>query len=419
MINMGGKSALDGVKVASFCWAATGPLAFRYLGQFGATVVKIESHSRPDVVRISAPYKDGVVGIDNSTWFANLNNSAYSVSLNLRKPRGKDIAWKLIEWADVVGENFSPGTMHKLGFDYESVRKRKPDIIYFSTSQLGQSGPYAHFTAWGWHASAMAGFTYVTGELDGEPVPFPGAYTDYIACRFSAFAIMAALEHKRRTGRGQFIDLSQMESCCHVLATPLLDYFINNRVMERNGNRVDFAVPSGVFPCEGEERWCAIVVSTEEEWQAFCNAIGQPGWINDPRFSTFLARKKNETELEELVGRWTAKRSAEEVEALLQGVGVAASVVENAKDLAEDPQLQYRGYFREYKHSVIGTHMYRGPSFKMSKTPDVEFAGPAIGEHNEYVLTELIGLSDDEIADALIDGSITTDADLPELKSAG
>ncbi|MFC2068985.1 CaiB/BaiF CoA transferase family protein [Chloroflexota bacterium] len=414
-----GKSALDGVKVASFCWAATGPLAVRYLGQFGASVVKVESHARPDVVRISAPYKDGVVGIDNSTWFANANNSCYSVSLNLKKPRGRDIAWKLIEWADVIGENFSPGTMSKMGLDYESVRERKPDIIYFSTSQLGQSGPYSRFTAWGWHASAMSGFTYLIGEPSMDPVPYPGAYNDYIACRFSAFAIMAALEHKRQTGQGQFIDLSQMESSCHVLATPLLDYFANNRVLERNGNRVEYAVPSGVFPCVGDDRWCAIVVSTEEEWHTLCQAMSKPDWINDPRFSTFLTRKKNETELEKLISEWTVKHSSEEVETLLQGVGVAAHVVENAKDLAEDPQLQHRGYFRQYRHSVIGTHTYRGPSFKMSKTPDVEFAGPALGEHNEYVLKELLGLSDDEIAEALIDGSITTSADLPELKSAG
>ncbi len=419
MINMMRKSALDGVKVASFCWSIVGPFAFRYLGQFGATVVRIESHTRPDVVRLSAPYKDGVVGVDTSTWFANTSNSSYSVSLDLNKPGGRDIAWKLIEWADVVGENFGPGTMHKWGLDYENVRKRKPDIVYYSSSQLGASGPYSRFVGWGWQAAAMAGFTYATGWPDREPVSFPGAYADFVACRFSAFAVMAALEYRRRTGRGQWIDLSQMESCCNVLASPLMDYFINNRVLERSGNRSDSAVPCGVFPCKGEDRWCAIVVSTEEEWQAFCKAIGEPGWIDDPRFSVFLARKKKETELEELIGQWTAQCSAEEVEALLQGVGVAASIVENGKDISEDPQLQYRGYFREYNHSVIGPHIYRGPSFKMSRVPDAQFAGPAIGEHNEYVLKELIGLSDDEIAEAIIDGSITTDADLPELKSAG
>lgn len=407
------KSAMNGVKIVSFCWVAAGPLTFKYFAQFGATVVRVESHTRLDVVRTSGPFKDGLVHYDNSATFANYNSSVLSVTLNLKKPGGLNLVWKLIDWADIVGEGFGPGTMHKLGLDYESVKKRKPDIIYFSTSQLGQVGPYSKFVGFGWQAAAMAGFTSITGLPDRAPVPYHGAYTDFIAARFGALAVMAALEYRRRTGRGQYIDQSQLESSCQVLAPPIMDYFVNGRVLERHGNRVDFSVPHGVFRCKGDDRWVAIAVSTDEEWRRFCKTIGKTEWIDDPHFSTFVARKKNEGELEELITRWTSQHTAEEVENVLQGAGIAAGVVETVKDLLEDLQLKYRGYFRKYKHTFMGESTYRGPSFRLSKVPDSQFAGPALGEHNEYVFKELLHLSDDEVAEALIDGSVTTEADLP------
>lgn len=407
------RSALEGIKVASFCWIGAGPLAIKYFGMWGATVVRIESHTRPDLLRLMSPFKDGVVGVDNSAWGANINSSIYSVSLNLNKPRGREIALKLIQWADVVGENFAPGTMKKWDLDYESVRKVKSDIIYFSTSQLGQTGPHTGFIGFGYQAAALAGFTYISGWPDRGPIPFQGAYTDFTSARLGALAILAALDYKRRTGKGQFIDLSQMESCCHLLAPPIMDYFTTGRVMGRYGNRVDFAAPHGVYPCQGEDRWCAITVFTDEEWQAFCRALGEQRWIGDPRFATLTARKENEDELDELIAQWTKNHPAEEVEALMQAGGIAASAVESTKDLFEDPQIEHRGFFRQLKHSAIGFHTYRGPAFRLSKAPDCQFPGPALGEHNEWVLKDLLGLSDEEIAEGLIDGSITTDADLP------
>lgn len=404
---------LAGIKVASFCWIAVGPATTRYLALWGATVVRLESHRAPCLIRLMTPYKDGKVGLDRNAWFPNLNSSSYSLSVDLNLPKGMEIAWKLIQWADVVAENFGPGRMKKWGIDYESVKRKKPDVVYLSSSQLGQTGPYASYVGYGYQASAMGGFTYLTGWPDRVPIPYHGAYTDFTACRFGAAAILAALEYRRRTGRGVYIDQSQMECCTHVLAPLIMDYVVNGRIAERSGNEVPWAVPHGVYRCQGDDKWCAICVTNEEEWRSFCGQVNEP-WTKDPRFGTFLDRKKNEAELDRLVAGWTVKHQAKELEERLQKARVPASVVNSVRDLVEDdPQVKHRGYFRKFQHSVIGEHIYRGPAFKLEKNTDGQFAGPAIGEHNEYVLKEVLGISDDEIADALVQGAITTENDLP------
>lgn len=407
------KCPLAGVKVASFCWIAAGPLSVKYLGMWGATVVRVESHTRPDLVRLMGPYKDGQPGIDNNAWFPNVNSSSYSASIDIQKPRGKEIAWKLIKWADVVANNFVPGQMEKWGLGYEEVKKVKPDIIYFSSCQLGSFGPYSTRAGSGWEASAMAGFTHLNGWPDRPPVPYAGAYTDFTAPRFSAAAILAALDYRRRTGKGQQIDQSQAESGCYLLAPPIMDYFANGRVLERQGNSLSYAAPHAIYQCKGDDTWCAITVFTDEQWMNFCRIIGNPEWSKEERFQTLAGRKQSEQELDKLVTQWAKTHTPEEIEKLMTGANVPASVVESSAYLLEkDQHIKTRGFFRKLNHSVIGEHIYRGPAFRMSETKDCQFAGPAIGEHNEYVFKELLGMTDDEIADGLVEGGISTDADL-------
>lgn len=411
------KGPLAGIKVANFSWIGVGPFTIRYLGNWGATVVKVESHTRPDILRMMLPYKNNIPAIDNSPWFANTNSSSYGVSLNLDNAKGREIAWKLVKWCDVMAESFAPGTIARWGLDYKSVRKVKPDIVYMSTTQLGQTGPQADFAGWGYHAAALAGFTDISGWPDHDPAPTQSAYTDFIAPRFNAVALLAALDYRRRTGKGQFLDLSQREVSTHFLATPVMDYLVNGRIVTRNANRLPYAAPHAVYPCRGDDRWCAITVFTDEEWAAFCVVIGKPELMSEPKFSTIAARKQNEEELDRIVGEWTRDYTAEQVEVSMQDAGVAACVVESVRDLFEDPQIKHRGFFKVLKHAAIGEHVYRGHGFKLSKTPDVDrFAGPALGQHNEMVFRELLHMTDDEVRDALVQGAVTTEADLPEFR---
>lgn len=405
--------ALQGIKVADFAWVAVGPITTKYLADHGATVIHIESHTRIETLRTASPFKDDIPGVDRSGFFANYNSSKYGLSLNLDKPKGREIALKLIMWADVVAESFSPKAMRRWGLDYESVSKMKPDIIYLSTCQQGQSGPHAMFPGYGQLATAVAGGYHLSGWPDRGPAPPQGAYTDFINPRFGVTTIMAALDYRRRTGKGVHLDQSQFETALHFFAPPIMDYSVNKRIMNRNGNRVPDAAPHGAYPCKGEDRWCAIAVSNDEEWQAFCHVIGEAEWTADPRFAHLPVRKENADELDKLVAGWTINHEAEQIEKLMQDAGIPASVVENSRDLFEDTQLKHRGHFRWLEHKVMGQCAYDGPSFRLSKTPDCQSAAPALGQHNEYVYQEILGLSDNEIAELLIEGIITTEDDIP------
>jgi benzylsuccinate CoA-transferase BbsF subunit len=408
---------LEGIKVANFSWVGVGPMGIRNLACWGATVVRIESHRWPDTARLMLPFKDGIANVDNSPWFADINASTYGVSIDLTRPTGLNIAWRLIKWADIMAESFTPGTMQRWGLDYQNVSKVKPDIIYLSTSQMGQTGPLAKFSGFGYHAAAMAGFTHLTGFPDRAPTPVAVAFADVISSRYVAIAILAALEYRRRTGRGQYLEVSQLEAAIQHLAPVIMDYLVNGRSMNRSGNSLPYAAPHNAYPCKGNDRWCVIAVFDDAQWKAFCKVIGSPPLAEDPKFATLLSRKKNEEELDALIGEWTTNRTAEEIEASLQTAGVPCQVVETMKDTFEDPQIRHRGFLHKLKHSVIGYHTYHGQGFKLSKTEGTWRAGPALGEHNEYVFKGLLGMTDDEIADALVEGGITTDADLPEARA--
>jgi benzylsuccinate CoA-transferase BbsF subunit len=393
------------IRVADFTWVITGSLTTRYLADHGAQVIRIESSILPDGLRTSPPFKDNVPGIDRSAYFANYNSNKYSIALDLKNPKGLDIAKKLVAWADVVAENFTPGVMNRLGLGYDVMKSIKPDIILYSTCMQGQTGPHSSHPGFGSSLVGLAGITHLTGWPDRELAEPYGAYTDIIAPRFGAAAIAAALDYRRRTGRGVHLDLSQFEATVTFLGPLLLDYQVNQRIAGRSGNRSPQAAPHGVYRCRGNDRWCTIAIFTEDEWLAFCRVIGQPEWTGYAKFATLFGRKANEDELDRLVEEWTEQRQPEEVMALLQAHGVEAGVVHDTQSVHNDEQLEHRHHFWSLDHPDIGMHRYDGMNFRLSKTPgELKTAAPRLGQHTEWVCTHVLGMSDGDFLELLGEG---------------
>jgi benzylsuccinate CoA-transferase BbsF subunit len=396
---------LENIKIADFTWVVAGPLCVRYLADYGAQVVHVETGTRIDPIRYTPPYKDDIPGTNRSGYFHNYNSNKYGITLNLRHPKALELAKKLILWADIVAENFNPGVMKPLGLGYEELKEIKPDIIMISLGSKGQTGPQARLPAFGAHLAALSGFTHITGWPDRDPPVIFGAYTDSIAGRFGAATLLAALDYRRRTGKGQYIDLSQSEAGIQFLMPPLLDYDVNGRILERKGNRHPSAAPHGAYRCKGEDRWCAIAVFTDQEWEAMRQVMGNPTWAEEDKFATLLGRKRNEEELDSLIEQWTINYSAEEVMNRLQQAGISAGVVETAEDLHSDPQLKHRHHFWVLEHREIGNSTYDSIGSQLSKTPaELHKAAHTLGEDNYYVYTQILGLSDAEFVELLGEG---------------
>ncbi len=399
------KNALSGLKVADFSWAIVGPSISKYLADFGATVVRVESAKRPCVLRTAAPFKDNVINVDRAGYFATLNSNKFSFGLNLDDPDGREIARRLINWADVVLESFRPGVMHSWGLAYEQVSSSKPDIIYLSTSTLGATGPDKDYGGIGFVLVSLGGFAHFTGYEGGEPMRLPHAYTDFVSPLFGASALISALSYRRRTGKGLFIDLSQLESSLYFLLPGILDFAVNQTEFQRLGNSSPEACPNNVYRCHGEDRWIAISVCADAQWHLLCQAMGNPSWANNSQYATFLGRKGSEKNLDAKIEQWTLNFSPEELMSKLQGLGVIAGVVQNARDILENPQIAERGYFWQLEHRELGTFPHCGQPFKLSKTPPEGVRpSPCLGEHTEYVCRELLNMSDEEFVSLLNKG---------------
>jgi crotonobetainyl-CoA:carnitine CoA-transferase CaiB-like acyl-CoA transferase len=395
----------SGLKVLDFGTTVVGPSATRVLADYGAVVIKVETSTHVDGLRTSPPYKDNIPGVNRSGYFNNYNAGKYSLSLNLKLPAAIEFAKRLVQWADIVLESFRPGIMEKWGLGYPELCKVNPGIIMVSSAMLGHTGPHCQYRGYGQHGAAIAGWGALIGWPEGEPlIPF-GAYSDYISARYVAIAMLAALEFRRRTGKGMHIDNSQVECSLDFQAPLILDYAAHKRLARPSGNRNPHSAPHGVFRCLGDDRWCAISVSDEREWQAFCKALGTPSWVKEPRWSTLQGRKENEDLLEEKVGEWTGQRSAEEVVTSLQKEGVPAALVTNWEDMTADPQINHRQHFVPLRHSEIGTHVYENFAFRLSETPGgPQAAAPCLGEHNEFICTKILGLTDEEFVELLTNG---------------
>ena len=398
---------LEGLRVCDFSWVYAAPAATRSLADWGATVVKVESTKYLDALRTGQPYKDGVVGAERSANFCNANIGKLGLTLDLSKPEGREVAIRLASWADVVVENFSPKAMQNWGLDYETLRARNPGLIMVSTCLNGGTGPQAALAGYGTMGAALSGFHDLTGWPDRPPAgPFL-AYTDYVSPRFIAASILAAVDHRARTGQGQFIDLSQAEASLHFLAPALLDYAVNQRLRSRMGNSSEEAAPHGVFRCAGEDAWVAIAVETELQWRSLCDAVDHPAWASDDRFSLFSRRYARRKELAALIEGWTCERTSEEAEAILQAAGVPAHRVSTCEDVLADPQLAARGHFVTVDHPVVGPVTVEGPRFRLSRDTAAGMSpAPTLGQHNDLVLREILGMTDDEIAELVVAGAL-------------
>jgi benzylsuccinate CoA-transferase BbsF subunit len=393
----------EGVNILDFTWAGVGPHSVNNLIFYGATAIKVEFREHPDVLRTLGPFKDGINNLERSYYFAFTQSAKrYDITLNLGHPKGLELVKKLVGWADVVVDSFAGGAMEKWSLDYDSLKKIKPDIIMLRTCMHGHTGPLAEQHGQGFILTALSGLDAVIGWPDRPPAGLYGAFTDHIAPLFNAASLMAALDYRRRTGKGLYIDQSQHEAVLHWVIPLLLDYTVNHREPKVNGNRLAYAAPHGIYRCQGNDRWCAIAVFTDDEWVSFCQGIQNPTLAKDPRFTTLLSRKKNEDELDNIVEAWTLTHTPEQVMALMQTAGVAAGAVADPKDQAEDPQLEHYQFFNRLEHPEIGDlPVYHGPLFRLSKT-SYELGRPRLlGEDNAYVYTNILGLSDEEFVQLL------------------
>jgi crotonobetainyl-CoA:carnitine CoA-transferase CaiB-like acyl-CoA transferase len=411
-----GRDVFAGLKVWDASWVGVGPLTTRYLGDYGATVVRTESARSLDVLRRIGPFKDGKPGINRSQFFAEFNASKLGMGVNFATPEGHEIGLRLAAWADVVVESFSPGVMERLGLGYEALRAANPSIVMLSTSMNGQTGPRRTFSGFGSGLIAMAGFVDLTGWPDRPPCAPYGAYTDFVAQRFCGTALVAALDHRRRTGEGQHIDVSQFEASAQLLAPYLLDAEVNGRVLTRNGNRAPDAAPHGIFRCrdeDGLDRWVAIAVESEAQWSALVRKMGEPAWAADPRFASLAGRKAHEDELETLMGAWTADKSPAEVFQLLQPQ-VPAAPVQTGEDLLRDPQLRHLGYLHTLRHAEVGDMPYEGSQAIASVTPAYpRKAAPLFGADTVQVLREFLGYPAEEVEALIAKGAVELEVPAP------
>ncbi|NQT73098.1 MAG: CoA transferase [Chloroflexi bacterium] len=385
---------------------AAGPYATKYLAEHGATVIKVESLKNPDINRAYVPMAGGISGINRCGIFNWCNNDKYCMSLDLTHPRAPEVARKLVDWADIVVENFRPQVMERRGLGYEDLRKIKNDIIMVRVSSLGQEGPHALLRGLGPFLVGLAGFTPTLGWPDRPPIgPTTVPYTDHLGSLYATIAILGAIDYRRRTGEGQCIDLSQVEAGVTTLASAILDYEANDRDLKLVGNHHQWACPHGVFRCQGDDRWCAIAVFSDEEWQYLCRAMGSPDWSTDSKWATVESRKANEDELETLIEKWTIQQSSQEVMNILQRSGVRSGIVQSAEELVGDPQLEHRHHFRSVEHPEVGKHLVEAPAFVLSETPaELKMPAPCMGEHTEYVCTEILGMSDEEFVELVVSG---------------
>jgi benzylsuccinate CoA-transferase BbsF subunit len=392
--------AFEGIHVLDFSWVGVGPISTKYLADNGADVIRVESVSRLDVLRIAPPWKDGQPGPNNSQFFASFNTSKKGITLDLSKPKARELILKLVPWADIVSESFTPKAMRNWGLDFEHLHAIKSDLIMFSTCMQGQTGPNAMYPGFGQLAAALSGFYYISGYGEGQPPAPPyGAYSDFVAPRLLTSALIAALDYKRRTGKGQYIDMSQYEAALHNLAPALIDYFATGKMLGPRGNESHRYAPHGAYRCadEGaEERWIAIAVANDDEWNSMRQVFGIVD--NDARFSTQLLRIEHRAELDDLVGGLTRNHQSNDLTAKLQAAGVAAYPVQNCVDLHQDENLEAFDFWHWLEHKQMGPSSYEGLSHRMSRTPgELRSAAPVLGQHNDEVFRGMLGLTAEEI----------------------
>ena len=399
---------LSGIRIADFTWVWAGPYCTLQLAHLGADVIRIESATRPCVTRMLPPWPGGKnAGINSSGYYNQYNQGKRSLALNFSKPGALEVARRLVAVSDVVVNNFAHGVMDRLGFGYEQLKAIKPDIIMISLSGYGDTGPYSDYVAYGPAQVPLSGLSALTGYRGGPPMHAGFSYADPNAGVHGAFALLTALYHRAKTGEGQYIDMSQWECAMDLLAEGILEYTMNGREPERNGNRDAQMAPHGNFKCldwpekimdQTIDRWVSIVCADDDEWGRLATAMGQPELATDARFKTLAVRKQNEDELEAIVQKWTSVRTVEDVVATLHGANVAVGAVADNRYLSTDANLTARDFWVYREHPLVGKMQHAGIPWRMSGTPtEVRAAAPMLGQHTDEVLTELLGYSASDV----------------------
>jgi benzylsuccinate CoA-transferase BbsF subunit len=379
-------------------WA--GPHVTQWLVVMGAEVIKIETSLKLDFMRmvgIPPALRDKAPNVGSA--FACLNYSKKSITLNMNQPRAKELARELVKITDVISENFGGPVLERWGLGYSELKKLKPDIILYSGSGYGRTGPHKERPSYAEIVEAFDGSTSVNGYPGGGPNTVGvSPWTDATQAMHGAFAILAALYHRSKTGEGQYIDAAMIEGSANFLGELVMDYVMNGRAGERIGNRDKIMAPHGCYHCLGEDEWVAIAVADDEEWKAFCMAIGSPAWTKKEEFSDELSRWNNQDKLDKYVEEWTRTHQKYEVMEILQKAGVAAGASLSVQGVAEDKHLKERKFFIETEHPIMGRLPYASLPWRLSNTPKGNYHySPLLGEHNEYVFGELLGLSGEEI----------------------
>lgn len=387
---------LAGVRVANFGWGWLGPVAGQTLSRLGAEVYKIESRARIDINRTIPPFAEGERDPDRS-----LQNHAGwagngSITLNLKQPEGQALARELVGQCDAVLENFGPGVMDRLGLGYEALRAVKPDVVMVSMPAAGLFGSMSGVRTYGMSLGSITGLESLTGYHGEHPLPMENAFADPLGGVIGAFATLLGLHHRQRTGAGQHVDYSQQEGAMQLVAPALMDFFLNQRVAGPIGNRhpTGAAAPYGVFPCAGEDRWISLSVNDDAEWRALLDAMGQPDWAASTNFATAQSRVSNVEALHAELAHWTSDQNDYELAGRLQGFGVAAAPVLNVADLLNDPHYRARRTFIEIEHPLGFKETVYGNYVKTTRVQPAYAPGPTMGQDNEHVFCDLLGLSE-------------------------
>ncbi len=391
-----------------------GPWIGRMLAACGAEVIRVESVQRPDVVRLYVPPRDPERRTEPtmSPWFTDWNAGKRFVGLDLTRSEAVALSKRLVARCDVVIENYTAGVIDKLGLGYDVLRELRPDLVMLSSSGYGETGPCSRYVTWGPNIETLSGMGTLSGFPERPCTMTQFAYPDALSALHGLFGVLAALDYRRLSGEGQHVTLSQFETAVASIGDVMMQRLANAEEPVRMGNRGRGAAPEGCYRCRGDDRWVAITVADESDWQAFCGVLGNAEWLADPRFAGPAERRENADALDERIGAWTGEREAADIEAALQAAGVAAGVVQNVEDQFErDPQLADRGFFEELEHLTRGVVTANGIPFGLTETPARSGrTGAAVGEDNDYVFGELLGLSADEIRRYIDAGVIETGA---------
>ena len=399
-----GNLPLEGYRVIDFGWAAAAPRATCLLADMGAEVIKIETRKRPDPVRFGPDNLERNPEMD--PLFHSINRNKLSILLDLTYSESIEFIKRLVRISDVVVDNFSPGVMKRFTLDYEELKKYKPDIITVSFPGVGSEGPLADVVTYGPSLAALAGLDSLIGYEGERVLGMQQAYADINASLHGAFAIQVALYHREKYGKGQHIEIAQIESLLSTMPEPIMEFSINRRTLSTLGNVNNIMPVHNNYPCKGEDKWVSIAILTEEEWEGFCKAIGDPPWTKREEFADGYRRSLNRKELDRLIGEWTTGKTPNEVMEILQKAGVATAPCEDTEDRFLDPHFQERQNIVNVEHSVTGVDFVPNVVCKLSETPgEIRRPAPLLGEHNDYVFGELLGLSKDEI-DRLIQEKI-------------